>query len=202
MTTQYEMELAYGAQRQVISALRSIGEIDLAARLEGCMMARRERHGGDGWPKTCRSAGCIWCRRALMRGWWAGMGQWAAGSMASLATIPLNSSAGLRAAVHRLRRGLRDVRDRMARRRYPWRDVGFAGLGGGDSVALVMVSHQGIDRGEVLDALCRRWPEVMLKNLDQEAPTWAMAAEDAADLARHGRGVEPLRIAIMPQRNP
>jgi hypothetical protein len=62
MTTQHEMEMAYTAQQQVIAALYGIGEPDLADRLECCMTARRERRGGDGWPFTCRSGACVWCR--------------------------------------------------------------------------------------------------------------------------------------------
>ena len=31
------------------------------------MTARRERRGGDGWPFTCRSAACVWCRRPMIR---------------------------------------------------------------------------------------------------------------------------------------
>jgi hypothetical protein len=42
-------------------------------------------------------------------------------------------------AVRRLRRGLRDVRDRMACRGRQLRDVSFAGMAGGDRVALVMI---------------------------------------------------------------
>ncbi len=87
----------------------------------------------------------------------------------------------------------------MARRRRLWREVGFAGMAGGDRRALVLVSHDGVDRREVLDVLRRRWPDVVVKGLEQEVPTVAMMAEDAADLGRCRRGVEPLRIVIMPQ---
>jgi hypothetical protein len=74
-------------------------------------------------------------------------------------------------------------------------------MAGGDGTALVVISYGDTDRGEVLDALCRRWPDVVLKNLDQEIPTSAMAAKDAAELGRSRRGVEPLRIVIMPQHD-
>jgi hypothetical protein len=43
----------FAAQQEVSVALQSIGELDLAARLNRCMMARRERRNGDGWPRTC-----------------------------------------------------------------------------------------------------------------------------------------------------
>ena len=202
MTTQREMEMAYKAQQQVIVALRSIGEPDLADRLAGCMTARRERHYGDGWPRTCRSAACVWCRRAMIRGWWNGMCQWSAeAATSSLAIIPVYSPEGLHSAVRRLRRGLRDVRDRIARHRRSWREVCVAGMTGGDGRVLAMITHEGIDRREVQDALHRRLPDLVMKSLEQEAPTVAMTAEDAADLGRCRRGIEPLRVVIMPQQD-
>jgi hypothetical protein len=48
--------------------------------------------------------------------------------------------------------------------------------------------------------LRQRWPSVVLKDLEQEEPTWAMTADDAADLGGHRRGVEPLRVLVMPQK--
>lgn len=202
MTTQRQMAMAYTAQAEVIIALRMIGEIDLAIRLELCMNTRLERHHGDGWPHICRSAACVWCRRSLIRGWWNGMCHWSAeAATSSLAIMRIDSPVGLHDAVRRLRRGLRDVRDRMARRRRLWREVGFAGMAGGDRRALVLVSHDGVDRREVLDVLRPRWPDVLVKGLEQEAPRSDMVAEDAADLGRCRRGVEPLRIVIMPQQD-
>jgi hypothetical protein len=58
-----------------------------------------------------------------------------------------------------------------------------------------------VGRREVQDVLRRLWPEVVVKGLGQVVPTWAMAPEDAADLAPHRRGVEPLRIVILPQHD-
>jgi hypothetical protein len=80
--------------------------------------------------------------------------------------------------------------------------VCFAGLASGDGTALVLISHDGVSRGEVLDVLRRRWPEVAVKTLEQEAPTVAMSAECAADLGHCHRATEPLRIIILPQRDP
>ena len=68
-------------------------------------------------------------------------------------------------------------------------------------MALVMVTHEGIDRHEVEAVLRRRWPDVVVKELEQEEPTVAMSPEDAADLGRCRRGVEPLRIVVMPQHD-
>ena len=109
------MEKAYAAQQEVIDTLHEIGDPDLAARLERCMMARQQRHCGDGWPYSCRSAGCLWCRRTMIRGWWFGMREWSSASVSSLAIISVLSPIGVPDAVQRLRRGLRDVRDRTAR---------------------------------------------------------------------------------------
>ena len=202
MTTNHQMATMYAAQESVIVALTEVGERDLAGRLERCTTARRERHYGDGWPYSCGSAACVWCRRPMIRSWWFGMCQWtAAATTSSLAIIRIDSSAGLTDAVRRLRRGLRDVRDRMARHRRQWRDVSFAGMVGGDYMALVLVSHQDIDRQEVRDVLCHRWPDMVVKELGHEEPTVAMTAEDAADLGKCRRGVEPLRIVIMPQQD-
>ncbi len=187
MTTQREMELSHDRQQEVIATLYEIGDPDLAVRLERCMTARLERHYGDGWPYSCRSSTCFWCRRAMIRGWWFGMREWSSATTSSLALIPILSPAGLLDAILRLRRGLRDVRDRTARRWRQWRTVSFAGL-------------MGIDRREVVNVLRRRWPDVMVKELQQEEPTWEITADDAADLGSHRRGVEPLRIVVMPQK--
>jgi hypothetical protein len=200
MTTQHQMEELYVAQQQVIVALLSIGEPDLADRLERCMTVRLERHYGDGWPFTCRSAACVWCRRPLIRSWWHGMCRWSAeATTSSLAIIPLHLSAGFPDDARRLRRGLRDVRDRAARRRNRWRDVCCTGMAGGDHTAMVMITHEDVDRSEVVDVLRRRWPEVVVKTLEQEQPAVAMLPGEAADLGRCRRGVEPLRIVVMPQ---
>ena len=74
-----------------------------------------------------------------------------------------------------------------------------AGMASGDGTALVMVTHHGVDQREVLDALRRRWPDVALKELEQEQPAVPMLPGDAADLGRCRRGVEPLRVVVMPQ---
>ena len=74
-------------------------------------------------------------------------------------------------------------------------------MAGGDGMALVLVTHDGVDRHEVEDVLRRRWPDVVVKGLEQEEPAVAMTADDAADLGRCRRGVEPLRIVVMPQHD-
>jgi hypothetical protein len=82
-----------------------------------------------------------------------------------------------------------------------WRTVCFAGLAGGDGSAFILVEHEGVERCEVVKVLQRRWPEVVLKNLDNETPTSTIMTDDAADLARFRRGVEPLRLVVLPQRD-
>ncbi len=200
MTTDHQMSMAYATQQQVIAVLHEIGEPDLAVRLERCMTARRDRRGDDCSPFTCRSAACVWCRPPMIRSWWLGMCRWSAEAASSLAIMRIDSSAGLPDAVRRLRRGLRDVRDRMVRRSGRWRDVCCTGMAGGDGTALVMITHEGIDRHEVEAVLRRRWSDLVIKELEQEAPTVAMSPSDAADLGRCRRGVEPLRIVVMPQQ--
>ena len=66
--------------------------------------------------------------------------------------------------------------------------------------SLVLISHEGVDRRDVLDVLSRRWPDAVLKDLAQEEPTWVMTPDDAVDLGTRRRGVELLRIMVMPQK--
>ena len=132
--------------------------------------------------------------------WWFGIREWSSAATSSLAIIALLSPVGLYDAAGRLRRGLRDVRDRAARRWRQWRTVSFAGLMSGDHRALLLISHQGVDRRDVLNVLCRRLPDVVLKDLQQEEPAWEMTADDAAELGSRRRGAEPLRIVVMPQK--
>ena len=63
-----------------------------------------------------------------------------------------------------------------------------------------MTTHEGIDQREVLDELRRRLPEVVVKTLEQEQPVVAMVAEDAV-LGRYRRGIEPMRIVVMPRND-
>jgi hypothetical protein len=66
---------------------------------------------------------------------------------------------------------------------------------------MVLISHEGLDRREVLDVLRHRWPDVLIKEPEQEEQTWAMLPDDAAKLGRSRRGIEPLRVVIMPQQD-
>ena len=95
MTIRLEMAMAYIDQQEVIDVLRSIDDLALVERLERCMTAHQQRHNGSGWPFSCRSVACIWCRRSMIRGWWNGMCHWAAeATMSSLLIIPIDCSPG------------------------------------------------------------------------------------------------------------
>jgi hypothetical protein len=194
---------AAAAQERVIAALTATGHLHVADHLERCMAAMTTRRDGGGYPWTCRSAGCAWCGKTLARRWRAGMRCWIVGEGApvSLAVLPsVDHPAGLRASIVRPRRALRDVRDRTARHRASWRGVAFAGMATGEGVVFMLVSHPGIARLEVADILRKRWPAAVLQDVGATEPSWSMSTEDAAELARIRRGVEPLRLVVLPQR--
>jgi dienelactone hydrolase len=116
-------------------------------------------------------------------------------------TVPLHHRAGeLRAAVARLRRAYRDVRDRTARRNWRWRAVAVAGMATGGGTALLLIRHTGVDRAAVAEVLGKRWPSSVVGDVGAEPPSWTFAAEYATELARTCRRVEPLRIIVLAQR--
>jgi hypothetical protein len=206
LTAQRRTIQAATTQRAVIGALRAAGDIAVADRLERCGLARQGRRGDGGWPWTCRSAGCVWCGRALVRKWWLGLRQWisSSGGLMSLIVVRLDHHTDeLRGAVQRLRRALRDVRDRAARRDRRWRSVCIAGMAGGGGAALVLVQHPpGLSRAEVGAVLRRRWPEVGVGDVGDAMPARPLAVVEMVELARLRRGVEPLRVVILAQREP
>jgi hypothetical protein len=170
---------------------------DLAERLARCQHDRQHRH--DGWPWRCHGGGCSACRRCLFARWWSLFNCWLSGSETSLAIIPIDGG-GLFHTIKKLRRALRDVRDRAARHDHCWRGVALAGLLDADRMAMVtLIRHAGIDRTEVWDTLERRWPEVILADRDGTAPSSGLTVKDAAELARRKRGIESLRIIVAPQ---
>ncbi len=191
-------------QVRVISALRATGDLHLGDRLTRCMDARGARRQDDGWPWTCRTSGCAWCGGTLARRWWRGLVRWAmedGTAPVTLAVLPLHHRAGdLRAAVARLRRACRDVRDRTARRNQRWRGVAMAGMATDGDTAFLLVRHPGVTRHEVAAVLRRRWPAAVVREVGTAEPSWSMSVEDAVELARARRGVEPLRIVVLAQR--
>ena len=203
MTARQRTIEAAAEQKRVIAALVESGDTHVAARLQRCMAAMTTRRQGAGWPWMCRgSGGCVWCRQALGRRWWRGLRHWIVEGRdpVSLLIVPLpHAPGGLRAAAARLRRACRDVRDRAARRRMSWRGVALAGMAMGDT-ALLLVRHPGIARSGVADVLGARWPDAVVGDVGAAEPSWTMATEDAVELARVRRGVEPLRVVVPPQR--
>ena len=59
-----------------------------------------------------------------------------------------------------------------------WRGLGIDGAACASlalpvaTAPLVMISHDGVDQREVEDVLRRRWPDVVVKSLEQEEPPW------------------------------
>ena len=49
------------------------------------------------------------------------------------------------------------------------------------------LAPHGINRHDVLDVLRRRWPDVVVKGLEHEEPTWTMTPDDAA-FSAHAAG--------------
>jgi hypothetical protein len=190
-------------QEGVIDALHASDDAYVANRLDRCMRARKGRRSDDGRPWTCRSAGCQWCGRTLIRRWWVGIQRWMTRGPepVSLAVLPLQHLPGeLRAAIPHLRRACRDVRDRAARKHARWRGVALAGMAFGDGTALLLIRHSAVALAEVADVVVGRWPDAILREGTSASPCWSLAPEDAIGLARARRGVEPLRVVVLPQR--
>jgi hypothetical protein len=114
---------------------------------------------------------------------------------------PRRQPAALRAATIRLRRALRDVRDRAGRWSWGWRGVAVAGMMGGDGIVMALVRHPETTHAEIAEVFSRRWPEMTVGDVEVASPNWEIAVEDAVELARIRRGVEPLRILVLPRRS-
>jgi len=116
--------------------------------------------------------------------------------------VPLShSQGGIRAAVVRLRRACRDVRDRRARLKVSWRSVAIAGMATGRGVAFLLVRHPpSLSRSEVVKVLRKRWLGMIARDVKDMTPCWEFSTDDAVELSSAGRGIEPLRIVITAQR--
>jgi hypothetical protein len=184
---------AEAVQAEVIASLSSMGAATIAARLARCQSTRLWRH--QRW--RCGSAGCWACRRTALRDWWGRIQAWATPA-ASLIVLPADHDPGkIVQASRRLRRSVRDVRDRHARDRRAWRFVAAAGIVTDDRAYLLV---DGIDGGEAVQVFSRRWPGMMLgQNLD--VPPWTIAVEDAVQLALVRRGIQPIRLTVLEQRD-
>ena len=110
--------------------------------------------------------------------------------------IPLHG--GPIGSTKKLRKSLRDVRDRAAQQDHRWRAVAMAGLEDGHQ-ALILVQHPDLRRVSLWSMLKRRWPNVLLTDPGSTEPTSTMTVEAAVALARRRRGVEPIRIVVLPQ---
>jgi hypothetical protein len=204
-STRAALAEAEAAQAAVIAALRAACEDDIADRLLRCQMARSARRGSE-WPWRCRSAGCWACRRPAIHRWWSELCQWvaASGTPVSFCKLPLRAGRGLRAAVRHIRKACRDLRDRAARgpggRR--WQAIAIAGLALGDGTAWLAVAHGGITRTALADGFARRFGAVVFADLADTPPPTSFSDAAAVELSRLGRGVEPLRVAVAPQRAP
>ena len=120
----------------------------------------------------------------------------------TLAVVPLSHSrGGLRAAVVRLRRACRDVRDRTARRSRLWRGIAIAGMATGSGFAFLLIRHPpSICRRELVSVLRKRWLGLIVRDAKDIAPSWDFPTDDAVELSSVGRGVEPLRVVVAAQR--
>ena len=194
--TRIKLAVAEGEQEQVIDAVRAAGHPNVADRLDRCQRARRGRQPQT-WPWRCHSAGCWACRRTQARQWWRGICEWISGADTSLVTVPTTGS--VLASTQRLRKGLRDIRDRAACTDPLWRSVAIGGLLNSDR-ALMLVCHAGIDRFDLWTMLERRWPEVAVTMVVPTEPSLMLTVEDAAALAVRRRGLEPCRIVVPAQR--
>jgi hypothetical protein len=69
----------------------------------------------------------------------------------------------------------------------------------GDGKAILLVRHSGIGRAEIAEVLQRRWPDAQVTDIATVFPVWNLGINDAVELARAKRRVEPLRIVVMGQ---
>jgi hypothetical protein len=193
-STQIDLKAKELWQSEVNKAVLAKGDLGVAARIARCQFDRT--HRPSGWPWRCHSPGCWCCYRTVQYRWWRGYTEWLAGQDTSLVLVPITDEPFT--AARRLRRGLRDVRDRRARLNGRWASVAMAGLVDGIQ-ALVLVQHDGLSRHQLRTVLETRWPMVTLYDRDAFTPSPALTVEHAAALACKRRGVEPLRIVVPAQ---
>ena len=132
-----------------------------------------------------------------MRRWWRGGLLWLNGPDASLVIIPLDST-DLIQTIRRLRKSLRDVRDRAARPDSRWATCAMGGIASDDQMMLI-VGHAGIDRDTVWDVLERRWPTIMISDVGDALPVSTLTVPATIRLATARRGIEPIRIVVPAQ---
>jgi len=179
---------------EVVRALYASGPEVVAERIARCAAQRRHRVPGRR-PWTCRGIGCPWCGRGLVQRWWYGLRAWvsAGDGPTTLIQVPL-AGDDVRPVVRYFRRALRDTRDRAGRRDRRWREVEFGGLYDGLSVTMC-VRHPGVDLGDLLRVVLRRWPGA--GSVDDCVIGFPLALH--IDLARFRRGIEPCRVVVAAQ---
>jgi hypothetical protein len=69
----------------------------------------------------------------------------------------------------------------------------------GDGKAILLVRHTGIGQAEIVEVLRMHWPDAQVTDITTVFPVWNLGIDDAVELARAKRGVEPLRIVVMSQ---
>ena len=114
----------------------------------------------------------------------------------SLVTIPITVDPLL--ATRRLRKALRDVRDRQARIDPAWAAVAMGGMLNGDHL-LMVIQHHGIERDTLWATLERRWPNVMMTVPGSIEPNSVVMVDTAVALACARRGIEPIRAVVPAQ---
>lgn len=183
-------------QARIIARAFSSGECWLAERLTDCQRARLWRTRETRY--RCRSAACHACRRAAMTRWWnAIVSAWAGDRSTAVQMSGLIwPNEGVPAA--RLRRQLRDWRDGLARSQPLFAALGMAGFFTGEHAHLV-VQHSGLHRDVLLHALGSRW-DVRAISMQAGLST-CLEVDHAIQAGTLRRGVEPIRIFVMPQRS-
>lgn len=122
--------------------------------------------------------------------------------MPFIVRIPLPTDpSGITCVVRSLRRALRDVRDRAAQDDARWRQVAMAGMATAEGEACVLVRHPMLGAPAVQGVMRRRWPSMTVEPADECMPGFDWRTEDAVSLGLARRGMEPVRIVVMPQRD-
>ena len=133
-----------------------------------------------------------------MRRWWRGALIWLSGAETSLAIISLDDTTDLIPTIRRMRKSLRDIRDRAARLDARWAAVAMGGIVSDDQL-MIIVRHAGIDRDTVWDVLERRWPTITISDLADAVAISTLTVQQTIRLAVARRGVEPIRVVIPAQ---
>jgi hypothetical protein len=202
VTTRAESERLRAVSRQLVADLRQAGAQHVADRLARCAAERRQRRPGvRNW--SCRSVGCPWCGRALLRRWQGGLHDWVGGDAgdASYVVVPLAGGGELRGVVRAYRRALRDWLGRRGRSSRAWRAVAAGGLvmpRAGGRVAVLRVCHTGLTRAEVAAAFAARWPGAVVSSDEPPAQPPAWSQTDRLSLAVLRRGAEAVRVVLRP----